>query len=235
MGQSMTLKEMIESIAPDGESHRQPVRDRHLKIVPPKPRNPNHPKKGDRIRVDPIRDPQDIERIKAMLAGRPRDLLLFTLGINTNLRASDLVALKIGQVRGLNAMEELELRERKTGKLRRISLNQAVIDAIEAHVATLPVDVPDTTPLFASQRTGGAALTVPSVNRMVKGWCRHFKLKGNFGSHTLRKTWGYHQRVAFGVDIPTLMECFNHSTQRQTLDYLCVQPDEVKRVYSHQI
>ena len=235
MGQSMTLKEMMEAIAPGGDENHAPARERHLRVVPEKPRNPNHPKKGDCIRVDPIRDVQDIERIKAMLSGRLRDLLLFTLGINTNLRASDIVALTVGQVRGLKPMEELELRERKTGKMRRISINETVIGAVEAYLATLPGDVTDTAPLFASQRCGGRPLTVPSVNRMVKGWCRTIKLKGNYGSHSLRKTWGYHQRVTFGVDIPSLMVCFNHSTQRQTLDYLCVQPEEVKKVYSHQL
>jgi integrase len=235
MGQSMTLKEIMEAMAPDVYENNAPARERHLRVVPEKPRNPNHPKKGDCIRVDPIRDVQDIERIKAMLSGHLRDLLLFTLGINTNLRASDLVALTVGQVRGLKPMEELELRERKTSKMRRISLNETVISAIEAYIATLSGDVPDTTPLFASQRCGGSPLMVPSVNRMVKGWCRTIKLKGNYGSHSLRKTWGYHQRVTFGVDIPSLMVCFNHSTQRQTLDYLCVQPEEVKKVYSHQL
>ena len=53
--------------------------------------------------------------------------------------------------------------------------------------------------------------------------------------HTLRKTWGYHQRVTFGVDLPRLMVCFNHSTQRQTLDYLCIQPQEIKDVYENEL
>ena len=60
-----------------------------------------------------------------------------------------------------------------------------------------------------------------------------FNLRGRYGAHTLRKTWGYHQRVTFGVDIPTLMTCFNHSSQRQTLDYLCVQAEEIKTVYEN--
>jgi len=50
---------------------------------------------------------------------------------------------------------------------------------------------------------------------------------------SLRKTWGFHQRVSFGTDLPTLMVCFNHSTQKQTLDYLCVQPEEIRNVYEN--
>jgi len=76
---------------------------------------------------------------------------------------------------------------------------------------------------------------VPSVHKLLKGWCSEINLKGNYGSHTLRKTWGYHQRVTFGVDLPRLMVCFNHSTQRQTLDYLCIQPEEIKDVYENEL
>ena len=78
-------------------------------------------------------------------------------------------------------------------------------------------------------------LTAPSVHKLVKSWCSEINLKGNYGSHTLRKTWGYHQRVTFGVDLPRLMVCFNHSTQRQTLDYLCIQPEEIKDVYENEL
>ena len=78
-------------------------------------------------------------------------------------------------------------------------------------------------------------LTVPSVSRLVKSWCRAINLRGNYGSHSMRKTWGYHQRVTFGTDIPRLMVCFNHSTQRQTLEYLCIQADEIKDVYGNEL
>lgn len=210
--------------------HRAPTSNR----IGGQMRNPNHPKRGDHIKVEPIRYLSDISLIKKVLSDRPRDLLLFTFGINTNLRASDLVRLTIGQVRYLRALEDLEIRERKTGKLRRISLNKRVIDAVKNYLSALPPDIPDSEPLFRSER-GGAALTVPSVHRLVKGWCREAKLRGNYGSHTLRKTWGYHQRVTFGVGIAELMVCFNHSTQRQTLSYLCVQPDEVKSVYANEL
>jgi hypothetical protein len=64
---------------------------------------------------------------------------------------------------------------------------------------------------------------------------RAINLKGNYGSHSLRKTFGYHQRVTFGRGIPELMVVFNHSTQRQTLEYLCIQPEEVKSLYLNEL
>jgi hypothetical protein len=45
----------------------------------------------------------------------------------------------------------------------------------------------------------------------------------------------YHQRVTFGTDLLRLMVCFNHSTQKQTLDYLCIQPEEIGDVYENEL
>ncbi|MBI5376333.1 MAG: tyrosine-type recombinase/integrase [Candidatus Schekmanbacteria bacterium] len=193
--------------------------------------NRNHPKKGQQIKVEPIKDLKDIKAIKKLLADNPRDYALFTIGINTNLRASDLLRLKAGQVRGLKPMDEIEVKEKKTAKIRRITLNETCIKAIERLLAS--VKYLDTDYLFKSQR--GAVLTIPSVHRLVKQWTGTINLKGNYGSHTLRKTFGYHQRVTFGVGLPELMECFNHSTQRQTQTYLCIQPEEIRSVYANQL
>jgi hypothetical protein len=50
--------------------------------------NKNHPKKGSRITVSPIRKIKNIKKIKRKLRRKPRDLLLFTLGVNNGLRIS---------------------------------------------------------------------------------------------------------------------------------------------------
>ena len=133
-------------------------------------------------------------------------------------------------MRDLKPGDEIELKEKKTGKARRITLNKACVQAAQRLLASRPYADEDL--LFTGQR---GPLTVPSMHRLVKGWCRAINLRGNYGSHSLRKTWGYHQRVSFGVDIPRLMVCFNHSTQRQTLDYLCIQPEEIKDVYQNEL
>ena len=192
--------------------------------------NFNHPEKGSTIMVEPIKDLKDVKSIKRLLSDRPRDLCLFTIGINTNLRASDLLRIIAGQVRELKAGDELVLKEQKTGKPRRITINKAVAASIQSLLASK--EYKDEDALFQGQR---GCLTVPSVNRLVKSWCNAINLKGNYGNHTLRKTFGYHQRVTFGRGIPELMTVFNHSSQKQTLDYLCVQPDEVRDLYLNEL
>nr|WP_319396325.1 tyrosine-type recombinase/integrase [uncultured Desulfobacter sp.] len=194
--------------------------------------NVNHPAKGTAISVEPIRKNKDIKLIKKLLADKPRDLCLFTMGINTNLRASDLLGIRYTQVVDLKPGDELSLQEKKTGKGRKININTTAYNAIQgllnSGVAYAPGDY-----LFKSQRS--KMLTVPSLSRMLKKWCREINLKGNYASHSLRKTWGYHQRVTFGVGLPELMVCFNHSSQRQTLDYLCIQPEEIKSIYENEL
>jgi len=192
--------------------------------------NGNHPVKGSIIKVEPVKTMKDIKAIKALLAKKQRDLVLFTLGINTNLRAVDLLKIRVAQVRNLKPLESIELKEQKTGKLRRVTLNKACVDAIRDLINLR--DYRDDDYLFLGQR---GRLTVPSVNRLVKSWCAAINLEGNFGAHTLRKTFGYIQRVVFGTGLPELMVCFNHSTQRQTLEYLCIQPEEIKNVYANEL
>ena len=192
--------------------------------------NYNHPKKGSNVKVDPIKDKKHIQTIKKLLVDKPLDYAIFVVGINTNLRASDLLSIKVHQVKDLKPNDEIVLNEKKTKKERRITLNKACITAIQGLLASKKYTDEDF--LFTGQR---GVLTVPTVNQKVKSWCRTINLKGNYGGHTLRKTFGYHQRVTFGTDLPTLMEIFNHSTQKQTLAYLCVQPDEIRNVYENEL
>jgi len=192
--------------------------------------NFNHPKKGSNITVQPIREIDKIEEIKKMLLKNPMHYCLFVIGINNNLRASDLVKLTAGQVRGIKPMGEITVKERKTGKHRRITLNGTCVMAINNLLAQR--EYKDTDPLFHGQR---GPIRANSINRLVKQWCRAVGLKGNFGSHTLRKTFGYHQFNTFKVKLPLLMMSFNHGSQRQTCDYLGIQPEELKSIYSNEL
>ncbi len=193
-----------------------------------KGQNYNHPKRGSKISVEPIREIKDIKLIKKLLRGNPRDLALFVVGTNTNLRASDLCRITVGMVKDLKVSDKLILHEKKTGKERRINLNQDCVKTIQTLINSSKSPRNDDTQLFRGRQ--GKIDTI-GVNYLVKKWCRMINLGGKYGSHTLRKTFGYQMRVQHKVSIPVLMTIFNHSTQKQTLDYLCVQPDEVREVY----
>lgn len=193
-------------------------------------KNPNHPAKGASIRVEPIRDLEKIEAIRKMLLKSPMYYCLFVLGINTNLRASDLVRLTAGQVRGVKPMQDIVLKERKTRKNRRLTLNGTCVMSID--YLLMQREYRDSDPLFWGQR---GPIRANSINRLVKQWCRAVGLKGNYGAHSLRKTFGYHQFNTFKVSLPLLMMSFDHSTQRQTCDYLGIQPEELKSIYANEL
>lgn len=112
--------------------------------------NFNHPKRGSSIKVDPIKNTKDIQTIKKLLADKPLDYALFVVGINTNLRASDLLRIKVSQVKGLKPNDEIVLNEKKTRKERRITLNKACISAIEGLLASKEYTVTKTTFLKGS-------------------------------------------------------------------------------------
>lgn len=192
-------------------------------------KNTNHPPKGSSIKVQPIRSREAIGDIKRLLKDKPRDLCLFTFGINTAYRAGELLSLKVGQVEHLTAGDRLEIKQTKNAKYRAITINQTVAASLNVWLAAHPRPNAHA-PLFISQK-GKQTLTVSAVNRMIKSWCAEVGLKGNYGSHTMRKTWGYHQRIQNDQPIPLLMAAFGHATQAQTLEYLCIQDDEISDLY----
>ncbi len=197
----------------------------------------NRPGKGARIKVEPIRSLVDIGRIKSLLAKRPRDLALFTVGINLPLRISDLMVLTYDRVGDLKPGKSLVIREQRTGRRIKIGWNRACFHAVAGLANDRGIAAADIEwakqYLFRSRR--GKFLLASSVHRLVKSWCKHIGLAGNYGANSLRKTWGYHQFATFGTDLNRLMTIFNHATRRQTLDYLCLQPQDFKNIFEHEL
>ena len=74
-------------------------------------------------------------------------------------------------------------------------------------------------------------LTVSAINQLLKKWCANAGLHGNYGSHSLRKTWGYHQRISNKASVALLMRAFGHASEAQTLAYLGILCDEIKALY----
>lgn len=197
-------------------------------------KNPNHPAKGDSTKVDPIKKIKDVQLIKKQLSAKPRNSAIFILGINTNLRGVDLRKMRVGLLRHLKVGDEFNVKEQKTCKHRQININAEVHRAVHRLLETMQ-DPQDDDFLFQSREGKNKPLAGPYLNNLVKKWCSDANLVGNYGAHTLRKTFGYFQRVYFDVDIPTLMVLFNHGTQRQTLEYLGIQAEEVKNAYMNEI
>jgi len=78
-------------------------------------------------------------------------------------------------------------------------------------------------------------LTIQSVNALIKKWTEEINLAGNYGAHTLRKTFGYIQRTEFGVGFEILAKRFNHTSPAVTMRYLGLTSDEVNEVLMNEI
>lgn len=192
-------------------------------------RNPFRPAPGSSIKVEPIRDLGAIQRIKKNLVGDPRNLCLFTLGINTAYRASELLSITVGQVRNLRVGDRIDLKQGKNSQYRDATLNQAALGAIQYWLAAHPTRE-NHRPLFVSKRSNNA-ISVSSLNHLVKEWCAEAGLSGNYGTHSMRKTWGYQQRMLNGTPVPLLMVAYGHASEAQTLRYLGIQADEIKELF----
>ena len=195
-------------------------------------KNPNHPKPGSKILVNPIQNPKDILSIKTYLSDKPRDLLLFTLGINNGIRTGDLLKLKVSDLKDLKPGDSIQIKESKTQKVNVLSINKEVHKSLRHFLVTQ--NPKDDEYLFKSRNTT-LALTVMTVNRMVKSWCRAINLPGNYGAHTLRKTFGYIQRTKFGVGFEVLCRRFNHSSPAITMRYLGITDQEVYSILQNEI
>ncbi len=196
-------------------------------------KNPNRPRKGDVIRVEPIRKKEHLEAIKELLKDDHRNLAMFTFGINTALRASDILRTRLCDVQHLKPGETFTIREKKTQKKRPVAINDATYEAIQNYLKVRPETSPEA-PLFLSRTGQERSLTVSALNALVKLWGRKVGIRENLGSHSLRKSFGFHQRKA-GTSVPVLMSIFNHSNQRQTLDYLGINEEEIVEAYRHVI
>jgi integrase len=195
-------------------------------------KNPNHPKPGSKILVHPIQNVKDIQSIKTLLAEKPRDLLLFTLGINNGIRTGDLLKLKVSDLKDLKPGDSIQITESKTKKRNTLVVNKEVHKALRHFLTTQ--NPKDDEYLFQS-RQKGHALTVMVVNRMIKSWCKAINLPGNYGAHTLRKTFGYIQRTKFGVGFEVLCRRFNHSSPAITMRYLGITDQEVYSILQNEI
>lgn len=182
---------------------------------------------GEVVRkVEPIRDVDDIERMKDFLKKKnERDYILFMVGIYSGLRISDIVPLKVKDVKGMH----VEIKEKKTKKTKRFPINPRLRKALTTYINNK--ELKDYDYLFPSRkRDKSNGVRVTHIQR--KAAYTIFRKAGehiglpNIGAHSTRKTFGYHY-YKNKKDVVTLMELYNHATPAITLAYICHRQDEL--------
>lgn len=197
--------------------------------------------------AEPIKKIEDINMISKYLIerGRYRDNMLFIVGINFGLRASDLRMLRFSNLINENLVfknsfpvfEQKTRNTRKRKKNRYITVNNAVMEAVSLYLQhTDNVSLSDY--MFRSESNRGGnqnePLSVRSIDRILKGIASELSLSTKVSTHTLRKTFCYHQMLLSHNDsrkLLLLQKMLNHSSPAQTLEYIGITSEEIEEAY----
>lgn len=186
--------------------------------------------------VEPIRDRKRIAQIKNQLRGegRYRDLLLFVVGINSALRISDLLQLRISHFvdEHNHIRRRFAIKEEKRGKRQEVVINDSIREALDEYLSVYPgVAIDSDNYVFFNSKANNFREPIKRGQawKFITSICQDVGLRGNYGTHSLRKTWGYHARMN-GVDLALIMYKLNHASLAYTKRYLGITDDELEEV-----
>ena len=173
--------------------------------------------------VEPIRSKKDLCKVEAILSKNRRDLLFFVTGTNSGLRISDVLGLNVGDVKN---KAYIDIIEKKTGKHKRFPVNSKLQALIKDFVSGRSNDEP----LFLSKFNN--RLNRIQAYTIINQACREAGITYKVGTHTLRKTFGYHHYKQFN-DLVILQKIFNHSSSCITLRYIGIDQDKIDESYNN--
>lgn len=196
---------------------------------------------------EPIKRIEDIISIVRYLikSQRYRDNMLFIVGINFGLRVSDLRELRFSNIINDNltfkdsfpVFEKKTRNTRKKKKNRYITINDAVVEAVSLFLEhNHDVHLDDF--MFKSEATNkgdeNKPLTARSIDRILKGIAKDLDLNMKVSTHTLRKTFCYHQMLMSNNDprkLLLLSKMLGHSHPGITMDYIGITGEEIEQAY----
>lgn len=173
--------------------------------------------------VEPIRDLNDLENICNYLKKEnDRDYMMLVFGIFSGLRISDILSLKIRDVKDKSS---ISIREKKTRKINKIKINKTLKKSIDEYVKDKdPDDF-----LIKSRKGYNKPITRIRAYQILKSLEDKFDIE-DIGCHSLRKTFGYHY-YKNTKDIATLQMIFNHSSPVITLAYIGINQDIINDTF----
>lgn len=181
--------------------------------------------------VEPIRNKKDLEKIEEFLSLRnKRNRLIFAFGINTGLRVSDILGLNVEDVEGKSYVE---IKEKKTGKYKRFPLNtklKALIKDYLQNERCKSYSLAENEPLFLGKKH--CRLDRSQVYRFLNEACKQLGITSNVGTHTMRKSFGYHFYKQYN-DVALLQKILNHSSPAITLRYIGIAQEEIDLSYKN--
>lgn len=188
--------------------------------------------------AQPIKDLGKLEQFENYymdMEPHMRNHVLLTMGLNTALRISDLLALQWKDVYDFSnetVCEHITLTEQKTRKKSSIFVNIHIRQALimyRRYLGEKGKISPDCY-LFPGQK--GIPLSRVQAWRIIKKAAESCHISGVISPHSMRKTFGYHAWKQ-GIAPALLMEVFNHSTFAVTRRYLGIGQDDRDEVFKN--
>lgn len=173
--------------------------------------------------VEPIRNVEDIKKIERILSKNKRNLLFFTMGTNCGLRISDILGLNVKDVKGKSY---IQIVEKKTGKFKKFPINAKLKPMLEEYTKGKNLNEPLFTTKFKNRLERIAAY------KIINAACEEAGLEERVGTHTLRKTFGYHHYQKF-KDVVMLQKIFNHYSPEITLRYIGIEQAQIDESYTN--
>lgn len=173
--------------------------------------------------VEPIRDKELILDIADFLRDkRDRDYVLFMTGIYIGRRISDILPLKVRDVKDRN---HIYIREKKTGKEAKVLINGELKGIFKEYVKGKK----DYEYLFRSHKGKNNPITRQRVWQILNEAADEFEYKDKIGCHTLRKTFGYwlYDKTK---DAVAIQELLNQSDISITKRYIGVTQDSKDKI-----
>jgi site-specific recombinase XerD len=173
--------------------------------------------------VEALRDIKQINSMKKYLKKHSeRDYLLFVFGINTGLKITEMLDIKVGDVLEEEDSVKNFYSYSHHEKMKEIYLNSKVKQAILHYVHKEQLNVENY--LFKSAKTD-KPITRQQAYRIIHQAAEAIGIEGKIGTNSLRKTFGFHAYKR-GIAISILQKHFNHSTPSETLKYLGISKEE---------
>jgi integrase len=169
--------------------------------------------------VEPIRDTALLHKIANFLRSEnERDYIMFLYGIYTGRRISDILKLKVSDLKDKNF---ICIRENKTGKQVTLPINNILKKDLQEF---LKDRVPEEYVFKSSQRKN-KPIDRTTAYKILNNAAKQYGIE-RIGTHTLRKTFGYYFYMQF-KDVVLLMDIFNHSHPSVTLRYIGINQDNI--------
>lgn len=177
--------------------------------------------------VQPIRDIDKVVDVQEFLANKSkRDELLFCFGIYTGLRISDILRVKKGDVYNKDVFYVTEIKTKKSRKKSRTVTSKTriiIVPELKRMISAYAKDLRDEEYLFKSRQGRNQPITRVRAYDILRE-AAHACGLSEIGTHTLRKTFGYHIYMD-SKDVALLQDIFGHSSPYITLRYIGVNQE----------